>query len=80
MDKETICNLTLNVTDIDMQVIKDYCIEMGKELEMTDIFCSILPLQPILFRTYYFEALDYFQRKYNITIVRNKKDNIIKVF
>lgn len=78
MDKETIIKYTLNnnMQSIDLNVIREYCIEKGKNINKIDIFLQILRMDiPYLLHCYN-TALEYYQEKFNIVVVIDKDNNV----
>lgn len=82
MDKETIVKLTKS-NEFDLEVIYDYCIEMGKdELLVSKLMSELIthPFAEMIKRSYYFDALEYYQRKYNICILKDRDGRIITAY
>lgn len=78
MDKETIIALTLGEPD-KKGLVYEYCIEMGKEELETSKFLAVLILSPYYHWCFNY-ALDYYQRKFNVCIIRNKDGRIITAY
>ena len=77
LDRDTIINITLGKSDTD--IIYEYCIEMGKDKDKSYEFSSFVSFTP--FYKYCFNyALDYYQRKFNVCILRDKEGKIINVY
>lgn len=82
MDKEKVIELTKG-NSFSLEVIYDYCIEMGKDELLVSKLITALAMSPfgeMIKRNYYFEALDYYQRKYNISILKDKDGRILNAF
>lgn len=80
MDKETIISITTS-GHIDLGVIYDYCIEKGKEKEKTrELIEALASIPMVLWKDWYIEAVEYFQRKYRIVIVTDRNNRIIDVY
>lgn len=78
MDKETVIELTLGKPD-NKGLIFEYCIEMGKDELETSKFIAVLVMSPYYMDCFMY-ALDYYQRKFNICILRNKDGRIITAY
>lgn len=78
MDKETIIALTMGEPDT-KGLIFEYCLEMGKEDLETSKFLAVLMLSPYYDWCFNY-ALEYYQRKFNICILRNKEGRIITAY
>lgn len=78
MDKETIIALTMGEPDT-KGLIFEYCLEMGKEELETSKFLAVLMLSPYYDWCFNY-ALEYYQRKFNICILRNKEGRIITAY
>lgn len=80
MDKETIISITTS-GHVDLGVIYDYCIEKGKGKEKTrELIESLASIPMVLWKDWYIEAVEYFQRKYRIVIVIDRNNRIIDVY
>lgn len=77
MDKETVIKAT---ESIDLSIITEYCQEMGKEPDKISSLISILPNIPPLLMSCYSTALEYYQIKFGISILKDKDGKIIKAF
>lgn len=78
MDREAIIALILGAPD-NVGLLFEYCIEMGKKETETSKFLEILVMTPY-YRQCFNYALNYYQRKFNICILRNKDGRIIKAY
>lgn len=78
MDKETVIALTKGESD-KTGLIFEYCIEMGKEGLEASKFLAELILSPYYDCCFNY-ALDYYQRKFNICILRDKEGRIINAY
>lgn len=80
MDKETIIELTWHPI-FNTKIIKEYCIEMGKNEDIIELFIQVLPVLPSnIIHNIFNIALEYFQIKFNIVIHTSKEGNILNVF
>lgn len=84
MDKKRIIELTKS-NKADLEVVYDYCIEMGKdELEVSKFVAILLyPRNVQEFELAAFchqYALEYYQRKFNIVIWRDANGKLIDVY
>lgn len=84
MDKESVKQALLNPDNIDIDIIKDYCIEHKKDVHKTMLFIQIIMMTSLTRRCYDI-ALEYYQKKYNLCLVYNRQgqltniiDNVIK--
>lgn len=78
MDKETVIALTMGYPD-KTGLVFEYCLEMGKDELLTSQFLAILILTPY-YRECFQYALEYYQRKFNLCLLRDKEGRIIKVY
>lgn len=80
MDKQTIIDITKN-NNIKLEVIYDYCIENGKdEIKTSALITALIRLPTIMWMDWYNVALEYYRRKFNICILRDKNGKIIHVY
>lgn len=79
MDRNFIKFCTVNYPTIYKQVIKEYCLEHGKDEDRTDIFIVLLNTDVMLLKHCYKTALHYYQEKLNIQIWSDDQGNIITV-
>lgn len=78
MDREAIIALIMGGPD-NAGLLFEYCIEMGKEETKTFKFLTMLVMTPYYKRCFNY-ALDYYQRKFNICILRSKDGRIVKAY
>lgn len=84
MDKQRIIELTKS-GKLDLEVVYDYCIEMGKdEIEVNKFITLLLSPQSLTeFEIMCFccqYALEYYQRKFNIVIWKDKNGKLIDAY
>lgn len=68
MDRNFIKFCTVNYPRIYKKVIRDYCLEKGKDEDKTDIFVALLNVDIELLQHCYNIALHYYQEKFDIQI------------
>lgn len=65
---------------INLDIVSEYCVEMGKDSEDVNQLISILSVYPMLASYCYDIALEYFQRKYEIVLYYSKNGNLINAY
>lgn len=70
--KEDVINATMSES-IDIDLIKEYCIEHGKDNDMIDKLIMVLAVIPTKLMQYYMVALEYYQCKFNISLIHEKE-------
>ena len=78
MDKDRIIAYTLGIPDMDL--IYEYCLEMGKKEEDISKFMTVLMFYPYQCNQCFYYALEYYQRKFNICIITDKENRIISAY
>ena len=82
MDKQTIINLsnqfynnqiTLNAA----QIVLNYCVERGKNPNLSNTFIQ-MSLQLGFFNSLYQQTLEYYQRQFEVCLIKNGLGKIIK--
>lgn len=77
MDRSFIKFCTVNYPRVYKKVIKDYCLEKGKDESKTDLFIALLNMMDTELLDYcYMTALHYYQKKLNIQIWSDDQGNI----
>lgn len=83
MDKQTIINLSnqfynnqipLNAT----QLVLDYCVEKGKNPNLSQSFIE-MSVRLGFFQTIYQSMLEYYQRQFEVCLIKDPLGKIIKV-
>lgn len=77
--KEDIIEATVDY-NIYPDIIINYCLEHNKEVQLTNKFIIVLLSNPVLLDKCYNIALNYYQEKYNITMVKDKQGIIILAY
>lgn len=77
--KEYIINATIK-NNLYPDIIIEYCKEHNKEEDMITKLMIVLLSDSRLMYKCYIIALEYYQEKYNIVIVRNKENIIINAY
>lgn len=86
MDRDKVLKLSIAVrinrhfslSDI-ITLLTSYCIEHGKDPNKTREFIHIL-LSTNIIKGYFLHALDMYEKKFNIVMVKDNKNNILKIF
>lgn len=86
MSREEIISITydLNSATLDVknvfQVIIEYCIENGKDIDISNKFTAFILSQGVAM-PYFIESLEHSHRKYSICILRDASANkILSIF
>lgn len=86
MDREKILKLSTAVrinrhfTMSDtITLLTSYCIEYGKDPNKTREFIHIL-LSLNMIKEYFLYALNMYEKKFNIVMIKDNKNNILKIF
>lgn len=79
MDRDRIMELS-RWGNIDLNVIREYCLEHNKDPELVEELLRALNFDLITLGIYYEIALEYFQRKYEIILIQDKHNNLITVY
>lgn len=79
MDRDRIMELS-RWGNIDLNVIREYCLEHNKDSELVEELLRALNFDLITLGIYYEIALEYFQRKYEIILIHDKHNNLITVY
>lgn len=86
MDRDKVLKLSIAVrinrhfslSDI-ITLLTSYCIEHGKDPDKTREFIHIL-LNMNIVKGYFLYALNMYEKKFNIVMVKDNKNNILKIF
>lgn len=83
MDKQTLIDLSNQFYNNQIpkegpKIVYDYCIEKGKDPNLTNTFIQ-LSLQLGFFDSLYQQTLEYYQRQFEICLIKNDLGKIIKV-
>lgn len=86
MDREKVLKLSIAVrinrhftmSDI-ITLLTSYCVEHGKDPNKTREFIHIL-LRINEVQRYFLYALNMYEKKFNIVMIKDNKNNILKIF
>lgn len=83
MDKQTIINLSNQFYNNQIpkegpRIVYNYCIEKGKDPNLTNTFIQ-MSLQLGFFNSLYQQVLEYYQRQFEVCLVKDPLGKIIKV-
>ena len=73
MDKETIIRVSnrlvgnSNITQSDVDILIEYCLEHSKPLDMTIKFIKIMSITPNGLYNCLLDAINYYQKKFEVT-------------
>lgn len=62
-----------------LDIVNNYCIEMGKDPELSLQFSKVL-LQSRVIEPFFLTALQYYQRKFNICTITNENNEIKLIY
>lgn len=81
MDKERLLVVLKHPrTEYLIELLKEYCLEMGKPLNMTLVFLNLVVQTPF-FHECYDIAINYYKNKFNVTdLIDNKTNQIILTY
>lgn len=81
MERQQLLNFLNNGVQYDTikPFIVEYCINHGKDKEMTDTFVDILPLNPIMLNQVVNQILEEESIEHNIVKLFNKNNQLIQV-
>lgn len=86
MDREKILKLSIavrinkhfTISDV-ITLLTSYCIEHGKDSDKTREFIHIL-LRINEVQSYFLYALSMYEKKFNIVMIKDNENNILKIF
>lgn len=83
MDKQTIINLSNKFYNNQIplnaaQIVLNYCVERGKDPNLSNTFIQ-MSLQLGFFNSLYQQVLEYYQRQFEVCLVKDPLGKIIKI-